>query len=253
MDSIIFKGNVIGMLMYIIPALMLFLFVINGLEDRLVERKLYLACGIGVVMGTIAEVILFFSRADLYTELAYASMILVTPFIVMMFMFIGVNLKTFKDEPAAPHYSAGFGLFFGGALQFWKLLIAENQYGNMSSGDMTLITLFGLGSVVFLGGAGMWIAYAIKENGPKNGIRISGGQRQRIGIARALYREPKILILDEATSALDIDTENNILETISRLDKNLTLIIISHRMNTLKKCEKIYKIEKGKINLINNK
>ena len=87
----------------------------------------------------------------------------------------------------------------------------------------------------------------------ENGIRISGGQRQRIGIARALYREPKILILDEATSALDIDTENNILETISRLDKNLTLIIISHRMNTLKKCEKIYKIEKGKINLINNK
>ena len=174
MDSIIFQGNVIGMLMYIIPALMLFLFVINGLEDRLVERKLYLACGIGVVMGTIAEVILFFSGADLYTELAYASMILVTPFIVMMFMFIGVNLKTFKDEPAAPHYSAGFGLFFGGALQFWKLLISENQYENMSSGDMTLITLFGLGSVVFLGGAGMWIAYAIKENGPKNGIRISG-------------------------------------------------------------------------------
>ena len=174
MDSIIFQGNVIGMLMYIIPALMLFLFVINGLEKRLVERKLYLACGIGVVIGTIAEVILFFSGADLYTELAYASMILVTPFIVMMFMFIGVNLKTFKDEPAAPHYSAGYGLFFGGALQFWKLLIAENQYGNMSSGDMTLITLFGLGSVIFLGGAGMWIAYAIKENGPKNGIRISG-------------------------------------------------------------------------------
>ena len=96
MDSIIFQGNVIGMLMYIIPALMLFLYVIKGLEDRLVERKLYLACGIGVVIGTIAEVILFFSGADLYTELAYASMILVTPFIVMMFMFIGVNLKTFK-------------------------------------------------------------------------------------------------------------------------------------------------------------
>jgi len=174
MDSIIFQGNVIGMLMYIIPAMLLFFYVINGLEDRLVERKLYLACGIGVVMGTIAEVILFFSGADLYTELAYASMILVTPFIVMMFMFVGVNLKTFKDEPAAPHYSAGYGLFFGGALQFWKLLIAEDQYANMSSGDMTLITLFGLSNVIFLGGAGMWIAYAIKENGPKNGVRISG-------------------------------------------------------------------------------
>ena len=58
MDSIIFQGNVIGMLMYIIPALMIFLFIINGLEDKLVERKLYLACGIGVVLGTIAELIM---------------------------------------------------------------------------------------------------------------------------------------------------------------------------------------------------
>ena len=174
MDSIIFQGNVIGMLMYIIPAMLLFFYVINGLEDRLVERKLYLACGIGVVMGTIAEVILFFSGADLYTELAYASMILVTPFIVMMFMFIGVNLKTFKSEPAAPHYSAGYGLFFGGAIEFWKLLIAEDRYANMSSGDVLLVAMFGLCSVLFLGGAGMWIAYAIKENNPKNGVRIAG-------------------------------------------------------------------------------
>ena len=99
MDSIIFQGNVIGMLLFIIPALVLFLYVINGLEDRLVERKLYLACGIGVVIGTIAEVILFFSGADLYTELAYASMILVTPFIVMMFMFIGVNPVSYTHLP----------------------------------------------------------------------------------------------------------------------------------------------------------
>ena len=154
--------------------MLLFFYVINGLEDRLVERKLYLACGIGVVMGTIAEVILFFSGADLYTELAYASMILVTPFIVMMFMFIGVNLKTFKSEPAAPHYSAGYGLFFGGAIEFWKLLIAEDRYANMSSGDVLLVAMFGLSSVLFLGGAGMWIAYAIKENNPKNGVRIAG-------------------------------------------------------------------------------
>ena len=174
MDSILFQGNVIGMLMYIIPAMLLFFYVINGLEDKLVERKLYLACGIGVVLGTIAEVILFLSGTDLYTELAYASMILVTPFIVMMFMFAGVNLKTFKDEPAAPHYSAGYGLFFGGAVEFWKLLITEDRYSNMSSGDVLLVTMFGLSSVLFLGGAGMWIAYAIKENNPKNGVRIAG-------------------------------------------------------------------------------
>ena len=64
MDSIIFQGNVIGMLMYIIPALMIFLFIINGLEDKLVERKLYLACGIGVVLGTIAELIMYVSGTD---------------------------------------------------------------------------------------------------------------------------------------------------------------------------------------------
>jgi len=174
MDSIIFQGNVIGMLMYIIPAMLLFFYVINGLEEKLVERKLYLACGIGVVLGTIAEVILFLSGTDLYTDLAYASMILVTPFIVMMFMFVGVNLKTFKDEPAAPHYSAGYGLFFGGAVEFWKLLITEDRYSNMSSGDVLLVAMFGLSSVLFLGGAGMWISYAIKENNPKNGVRIAG-------------------------------------------------------------------------------
>ena len=162
------------MLMYIIPAMLLFFYVINGLEDKLVERKLFLACGIGVVLGTIAEVILFLSGTDLYTELLYAPMILVTPFIVMMFMFIGVNLKTFKDEPAAPHYSAGYGLFFGGAVEFWKLLITEDRYSNMSSGDVLFVAMFGLGSVLFLGGAGMWIAYAIKENSPKNGVRIAG-------------------------------------------------------------------------------
>lgn len=171
MDSIIFQANVIGMLMYIIPAMLLFFYIINGLEERLVERKLYLACGVGVVLGSVAEVIMFLSGTDLYTDVAYASMILVTPFIVMMFMFIGVNLKTFKNEHAAPHYSAGYGLFFGGAIEFWKLLITEDRYADMSVGDVMLITLFGLGTVIFLGGAGMWIAYGIKNG---NGIRITG-------------------------------------------------------------------------------
>ena len=86
----------------------------------------------------------------------------------------------------------------------------------------------------------------------ENGIRISGGQKQRLGIARALYRMPEILILDEATSALDINTEDNLIETIFELSSNLTLIIVSHRINTLKKCNKIYEIENGKINKILN-
>ena len=170
MDSIIFQANVIGMLMYIIPAMLLFFYIINGLEERLVERKLYLACGIGVVLGSVAQVIMFLSGTDLYTDVAYASMILVTPFIVMIFMYIGVNLKTFKDEPAAPHYSAGYGLFFGGAIEFWKLLITESRYSDMNLGDFLLITSFGLATVLFFGGAGMWIAYAIRND---NGIRIA--------------------------------------------------------------------------------
>ena len=171
MDSVIFQANVIGMLMYIIPAMLLFFYIIKGVEDRLAERKLYLACGIGVVMGSIAQVIMFLGGTDLYTELAYTSMILVTPFIIMMFMFIGVNLKTFKDEPAAPYYSAGYGLFFGGSVEFWKLLITENRYSEISVGDIMIINLFGLGTVIFLGGAGMWIAYAIRND---NGVRVAG-------------------------------------------------------------------------------
>jgi hypothetical protein len=171
MDSIIFQANVIGMLMYIIPAMLLFFWIIKGLEDRLVERKLYLACGIGVILGTIAEAVIFVSGTHVYdAETAYAPMILVTPFIIMMFMFAGINLKTFKDEPAAPHYSAGYGLFFGGATEFWKLLMTEDIYPDMSSGDVFLITVFGFGTVLFLGGAGMWISYGIRND---NGIRTA--------------------------------------------------------------------------------
>ena len=79
------------------------------------------------------------------------------------------------------------------------------------------------------------------------GVRLSGGQIQRIGIARALYNNPKLIIFDESTSALDIATEDEILKSISILRGKLSVIIISHRQNTLKLCDKIYKIENGKI------
>jgi len=80
----------------------------------------------------------------------------------------------------------------------------------------------------------------------ERGIRLSGGQRQRIGIARALYYDPEVLILDEATSALDNDTEAAIMESINRLHGKKTLIIIAHRLQTIEKCDLVYRVENGK-------
>ena len=78
-------------------------------------------------------------------------------------------------------------------------------------------------------------------------MRLSGGQRQRIGIARALYHNPKVLILDEATSALDNLTEKAVMDAVNNLSKNLTIILIAHRLSTVKKCDKIFLLEKGKL------
>lgn len=80
----------------------------------------------------------------------------------------------------------------------------------------------------------------------ERGIRFSGGQRQRFAIARALYTEPDILILDEATSALDTETETAVMESINTLQGHKTLIIIAHRLTTIRNCDKIYEIVDGK-------
>ncbi|MCH5249262.1 MAG: ABC transporter ATP-binding protein [Lachnospiraceae bacterium] len=80
----------------------------------------------------------------------------------------------------------------------------------------------------------------------ERGIRISGGQRQRIGIARALFEDPEVLVLDEATSALDNETEAAIMESINMLQGRKTLIIIAHRLQTIEKCDMVYRVENGK-------
>jgi ABC-type multidrug transport system fused ATPase/permease subunit len=81
----------------------------------------------------------------------------------------------------------------------------------------------------------------------ERGVRLSGGQRQRIGIARALYHNPQLLILDEATNSLDNETEQAVMDAINNLGKDTTIIMITHRLNTLKNCDIIFKFEKGKI------
>lgn len=80
----------------------------------------------------------------------------------------------------------------------------------------------------------------------ENGTKLSGGQRQRIGIARALYHDSEVLVMDEATSALDNETESAVMESIKKLSGKKTLIIIAHRLTTVKNCDIIYKIENQK-------
>ena len=81
----------------------------------------------------------------------------------------------------------------------------------------------------------------------ERGVRLSGGQRQRIGIARALYHDPDILVLDEATASLDLDTETEFIRTVESLKNKKTVLMISHRLSTMAKCDSKYHLEKGQL------
>jgi ABC-type multidrug transport system fused ATPase/permease subunit len=81
----------------------------------------------------------------------------------------------------------------------------------------------------------------------ERGVRLSGGQRQRIGIARALYHDPEVLVLDEATSALDVDTEQGVMQAVAALHGVKTLLIVAHRLSTVAGCDRLYRLEGGRI------
>ena len=81
----------------------------------------------------------------------------------------------------------------------------------------------------------------------EQGVRLSGGQRQRIGIARALYHDPQVIVLDEATSALDTETEKGVMEAVNALHGRKTLIIVAHRLSTIADCDRIYRLERGRV------
>ena len=81
----------------------------------------------------------------------------------------------------------------------------------------------------------------------ENGVNLSGGQKQRIGIARALYKNSQVLVLDEATSALDFSTENLVMKSISKLNRKITIILVTHRLDSIKFCDRVFQIEKGKL------
>jgi ATP-binding cassette subfamily B protein len=81
----------------------------------------------------------------------------------------------------------------------------------------------------------------------ERGIRLSGGQRQRLGIARALYKQATVLVFDEAASALDNATEQDVMDAIEGLGRDLTILIIAHRLSTVSRCDMIVELEQGKV------
>ena len=164
-------------------------------------------------------------------------------------------------EPTSGHITVDNQVIQGGLVRPWQQTIAHVPQ-SIFLADSTLAENIAFGikrdsidlDRVRLAAHGARIAEFI-ESGPRGydavvgerGVRLSGGQRQRIGIARALYRKASVLVLDEATSALDNETERSVMEAIEALHGDLTILIIAHRLSTVKNCDSIVEIERGTI------
>ena len=97
------------------------------------------------------------------------------------------------------------------------------------------------------------LSEGLETNVGEQGDKISGGQKQRIALARALYDNPEVLIFDEATSALDNSTELKIIESILKLKGTKTIIMVAHRLTSLKGCDRIFNVNNRRVDLIENK
>jgi ABC-type multidrug transport system fused ATPase/permease subunit len=87
----------------------------------------------------------------------------------------------------------------------------------------------------------------LETNVGERGVRLSGGERQRLGLARALYGDPSLVILDEATSALDTETEAQVMSEVIGMRGQRTLLVIAHRLSTVQHCDRLYRLEAGRI------
>jgi len=176
MSSQFWAANLLGMVVLFAPAFWLFLRTIAPVEEQLQERKLYLACGGGAIFGTIAEVLMLLGGFDLRSPtVGYASLMIVAPALVMMVLWLGLRLRTFRDARYAGYYAAGFGLFFGAAHEFWKLLVLEARLGGTLPFPGGLFDAwFGLAATVLLGGMALWLMPALqRDSGVRTAARLA--------------------------------------------------------------------------------
>ena len=152
-----------------------------------------------------------------------------------------------KSLGSVPSHNRNFGLMF----QDYVLFPHKNVFENIAFGlESNEIDIERVNHVIHLAKLDSWVdtlADGVESIVGEQGVQISGGQRQRIGIARALYRNPEILVFDEATSSLDNLTEKEIMDDIYKMHGDRTMIIIAHRLETIRQCDRIIVLENGRV------